>query len=221
VTDPIAPCVYPNCHDMDGNPRLTHDIICQASRYQYRRTLDWLALDYVHLKSTMGTPTRGGSEVRYESPKSKSFGHPSEWASMTCTEIASALNWAEDGLRDHLGHTPGIRPDARETIVVSHGYRYLTAQFEGLCEYPAAGDTAGELDELHRKIRRHLGLTRWVQRLPTPCPWCDTLALVRTVGQIDCEACGKTIDEKHYEWLAGHIIDRLIDDYDTQAATAS
>ena len=122
---------------------------------------------------------------------------------MTCTEIASAFNWAEDGLRDYLGHTPGIRPDARENIVVAHGYRYLTAQFDGLCVYPAAGDTATELADLHGKIRRHLGLTRWVQRLPTPCPWCDTAALVRTVGQIDCEMCGKTIDEKHYEWEAG------------------
>ncbi len=216
----VSPCGYPTCQDSDGNPRLTRDGICDPCRHRYRHVLYWLTLDYVNLKSSLPTPdvTRGGV---YEPPKRKLFGHPAEWASMTCAEIASAFNWTEDGLRDHLHHSPGIRPNARETILVSHGYRYLTAQFDALCSYPAAADTAMELSELHQKVRSHLGLTRWVQRLPTPCPWCDTAALVRSVGQIDCEACGKTITEVHYEWLAGHILDSVIDAYDDAAEPTS
>lgn len=208
----VAPCVFPGCTDIEGNPRLVDSTICEPCRHKYRRTLNWLAMDFVHLKSTLPAPSMGSdSGARYESPKSKSFGHPAEWASMTCTEIAQALNWAEDGLRDHLEHTPGIHQYARESILVAHGYKYLLAQFDVLCVYPAAEDTAAELDELQRRIRSHLGLNKMRQWLPTPCPWCDTALLVRSVGQIDCEGCGKIIEEQFYGWFVGDILDKAIE----------
>lgn len=220
MSERVTPCVYPNCRDIDGNPRLTFDLICPRCRRQYRRVLDWLLLDFVWLKANLPAPFHDSDSRPYQSPKAKSFGHPAEWASMACTEIASALNWAEDGLRDHLKHSPGIRPNARESIVVAHGHKYLTAQFEALCTYPAAADTAVELADLHGKIRSQRGLTRRLQLLPTPCPVCDVAALVRDVGQIGCENCGKIIDEMHYDWFAGYVVDQILDAYDAQKASS-
>lgn len=218
----ISPCQFPGCTDNEGNPRLTDRTFCEQSERRYRRLLDWIVLDWVLLRTDLPTPValpnNDGSD--HQSPKSKIFGHPAEWASVTASEIASSLNWAEDALRDDAGHEPPPHPGVWEQGRVGHAWRYLTtpAQFDRLCTFDAAVDTAVELNDLHRKIRRMLGQTRIVQRLPTPCPWCDTAALVRDVGSIECRDCGKLIDEMHYDWLAGWIIDRLIEDYDTRGA---
>ncbi len=212
----IGPCQYPRCRDADGNPRLTQATFCDSCQRRYRKLLDWIVLDYTLLRHDLPAPVRleaDGSD--HAAPKSKSFGHPAEWASIKAAEIADSLNWAEDGLRDLLGHEPPPHPGSREVGRVAHAYRYLTDQFAALCNYDAAADTAIELAELHHKVRRMLGYTRIVQLLPTPCPWCDTAALVRDVGSIECRECGKTVTETHYDWLANYLIDAIIDAYDT------
>ena len=217
------PCVYPGCRDHEGNPTLTDRVICGSSRRHYRRLLDWIVLDWVTLKHAMPTPTgASNSGSKHLSPKSKSFGHPAEWASVTTAEIADALNWAEDGLRDLMGHAPPPHPGVREAGRVAHAHAYLTSprQFDALCTYDAAEDTAIELNDLHRKVRSLLGQNRRVERLPTPCPWCDIAALVRDVDQVECRACGKTVEEKHYTWFAGFLIDQMIADYDRAQESA-
>lgn len=215
----ISPCRYPGCRDGDGNPRLTQRTFCDRCENRYRKLIDWLVLDYVVLKRDMPAPTANpGAGSGHQSQKSKTFGHPREWASITSAEIAESLNWAEDGLREVNGHEPPPHPGVREAGRVAHAHRYLTAQFDALCRYDAAEDTAIELNDLHRKVRTALGYTRGVQSLPTPCPWCDTAALVRDVGQVECRECGKVVDEKLYPWLTGWIIDQLIEQYDTQRA---
>ena len=215
----VSPCRFPRCRDKDGNPRLTSEpVFCLGCQSLYRKLLGWLVLDFLALRQFPSPARIEGDGSKHQEQKSKSFGHPAEWASDTMSEIAQSLNWAEDGLRDELGHEPPIHPYASEVILIRSGFNYLSAQFQRLCTYSAAEDTAIEFDDLHRKIRRKLGHTRYVQRLPTPCPWCDVAALVRSVGQIDCGECGKSIADQHYEWFANLVLDAMIDAYDTRAS---
>jgi ribosomal protein L37AE/L43A len=59
------------------------------------------------------------------------------------------------------------------------------------------------LDNLHRRVRRVAGRTKLVHRLTPACPWCDARSLVRHNGsdQVECESCGKIIEQRHYSWF--------------------
>ncbi|MFC5992930.1 hypothetical protein ACFQE5_01745 [Pseudonocardia hispaniensis] len=62
------------------------------------------------------------------------------------------------------------------------------------------------LSQLHHRVYQRLGRTRLVHRLPARCPWCWQRTLVRDNGaaHVHCESdqCrGRTIDERHYDWL--------------------
>jgi ribosomal protein L37AE/L43A len=217
MTQPaVQPCVYPGCDAGEGQPALTTQVMCGRSRRRYRREVDWIVMDYVTLKMTMPAPVKRGGSIR--SSNLRSYGHPAEWASDKAAEIAQALNWIEDGLRDHLGYAPPPNPGVDHNRLVAHAYKLLTDKFDDLCTYPIAGDSATEIHDLHTDVRRLLGQTRFVQRLPTPCPACDTAALVRTVDQIACEECGEVIKPEHYDFMATVILDELITAYDTREA---
>lgn len=64
------------------------------------------------------------------------------------------------------------------------------------------------LQELHHRVRRVAGRTKLVHRLTPACPWCDARALVRHNGsdRVECEGCGKDIDEKHYSWFVKTLV---------------
>lgn len=209
----ISPCPYPGCRDLDGNPRLTRDVICEYSRRHYAGILDKLALHYVLLRRDLPRPVAPPGE-RVMRVVSREYGHPAEWASDSSRAIADQLSEAHDGLAEHLQHDPPPHPGHSEVrrIVVSH--HYLTAWFDRLCTYPAAGDTAEALYDLERAVRRGLGKTNPVRHLPVPCPECRLLTLVRTfdsVGgdEVSCQACGHTIRPEHYGLWARMVIDDL------------
>lgn len=69
---------------------------------------------------------------------------------------------------------------------------------------------AGALDllNLHRRAYAAAGRTKLVHRLPTPCPWCDYLTLIRHNGadEVTCENCHKVIEEKHYSWFVAVLV---------------
>ena len=64
-------------------------------------------------------------------------------------------------------------------------------------------DGALYLLDLHRRVYRVAGRTKLVHRLTPACPWCDQRTLVRHNGSdmVECESCGKQIDERHYNWF--------------------
>jgi len=207
-------CAFPRCTAANGQPELVEDgVFCQPCKRRYRKMLDWLAMDYVALRE-LPPLARADDERLGKAARSKEFGHPAEWASDMMRKLAGMLNVIEDGLRDELGHQPAVHPQTAEAVMVRRAHSYLVPHFDQLCTYSAAPDTAEELSDLHRAIRHGLGQTKVVQRLPLRCPWCETAALVRDVGQIDCAACGKTVREELYGWLTGRILDQMLDDYD-------
>lgn len=213
MTQPVVQeCVYPDC-TVDDQPTLTTQVMCDRSRRHYRRELDWIVIDYVTLKSGMPSPARRGTQVR--ASNLKSFGHPAEWSSDQAALIADVLNETEDDLRDHLRHEPPPHPRVEEAHRVEHAYRYLVDRFDDLCVYPGAEGAALVIHERHQRIRSLLGLTRFVQWLPTPCPNCTTPALTRNQDQITCGDCGFVIKEANYAFMARVLLDTLLDDYDT------
>lgn len=69
-------------------------------------------------------------------------------------------------------------------------------------------DAALDFIDLHRRAYAALGRTSLVHRLPTPCPWCDQLTLVRYNGadQVECETCHRHIEEMHYSWFVAVLV---------------
>jgi hypothetical protein len=197
----ISPCVFPRCQDENGDPKLTDGTICQACRKHYRRLLGWLLEDYVHVHLTMGhLDSVTGEKIT----ATRTYGHPAEYASDLLARIAgTAFDW-EDGLRDYLKHTPA-RPQKRQPRLMSDAIGYAIAQFDTLCVYPAARDTASEAKELHGLCRSFLGFTGPIVHLDVPCPDCGLRTVTRKVGMdrsdvICCSNCGRSVNETEYGW---------------------
>lgn len=211
----IGPCVYPGCRDLDGNPRLTRDTICDPSRRHYRTILDRLAVHYVLLRVTLPKPVPPPGE-RIMRVAAKVYGHPAEWASDTARAIAEHLNDTHDALADHLHHDPPPHPGSREYGRVAHAHHYLTAWFDQLCTMPGAGDTCEALHDLDRDVRRGLGKTDPRRHLPVPCPQCELLTLVRSLDsdgtdEVECRGCGHTIRAEHYGLWTRMLVDDVLD----------
>jgi ribosomal protein S27E len=206
---PLRPCVYPGCRDSDGNAHTTRDVICDRSRYHYRRLLDWIGWDYVTIRATMPKPVSRGARTR--SSGSKVYGHPAEWASDTLAEIANLLNGWEDTLREALGHDPAVHPGHVEHRRVALGLNYLTNWFDQLCTFEGAADAAAEFEQLHHGIRRALGHTGRSEFVKLPCPQCEMLSLFRTISagrdEIDCRSCGAVVTKAQYGLYTRILVD--------------
>lgn len=222
----VAPCVFPRCRDLDGNPRLTEDTICEPCRRRYARTLTWLREDFEYLARELPKPVGGRSG---RGARRVSFGHPAAWASDLKALIAAVFNEVEDELRERAGHGAAPGKWVSEAARVQHAYDYLRldARIAELCEGDGAADIAADFADLHNKIRRQLGLTRQIQRLPVPCPGagCQALGLYREVGRVWCEICGMTFTDDQYHRLAlivaGDVVSALDPDERITAAQAA
>jgi len=199
---------------------MTTDTICPSCRRRYRRVLGWLGEDYATIRATMQMPVGVAKGRR---GKAVSWGHPAAWASDMLVLIEDVLNAIEDNLREHSGH--GQAPDPETTrgpFRVQHALGYFDAAFDGLCSFPDAADSAGELVDLHRVAYVGLGMARFREKLPVPCqnPDCSARQLFREVGRVYCAECGEAWPEDNYPRLtlivAGEIRDerdRLLDEY--------
>lgn len=211
----LTPCPYPGCRDINGQPHLTRQTICDPSRRHYRRVLDRLVLGYLEIRATLPKPPAGTSNSTVIRTSKKEYGHPAEWASDFARLIADHLNEAHDGLADHLNHTPAPHPGNREVGKVSCAYRYLTNWFSELCTYPAAADTAIALVDLDRKVRSGLGRSTPRRGLHIPCPECELLTLTRRLdveeSGVDCTGCGNHIPEQEYGAWVRVLMDDILD----------
>lgn len=224
ITKTVRPCIHPRCHDQDGNPRLAYQPLCDSCANHLHRQINWLRDDYLFLKAFMPKPARTEHGVRTGRIE---YGHPSEWATDTCRTIAKVLNRTEDDIRDELHDKPPANIwTAREQHLVTEAHRYLTTNWQRIITNSSRESLEGaatDIHELHRTIRRTLGYTRERQHLDgIACPACDTAALVRSTGQIDCEACGIIVTEDRYPLLTRIVIDEKLDEllhaYDTRHA---
>lgn len=217
-TMPISPCIHPRCDRDNGAPQLTRNGMCDPCQHHYHRTIRALVLDWLYLRTTMPKPLQRELTSRHGT---KVYGHPAEWASDTARDITDTLNDTHDDLADHLKDNPPPHPHTTETIRLRRAWAYLDPRIHALATYPGAADKATEINDLHQYVRRHLGYTRAVTRLPgVACLSCDIIgALTITEDQIRCAACSWEGDRNTFGLIARHHIDTLIDAYDQHHAT--
>jgi hypothetical protein len=190
-----------------------------------RRTLYWLALDWIHLTVMFPAPPR--SEGRTATVKE--YGHPAEWASVKAAEIVDKMTAWHDFMAEERGETQPRRKlmrrnpngcdvwayavNEKQRLVAA--WKYLEPRCEQLVELVEA-EALKELPDLHFGIRRALGVTAPKYTLPVPCPSSEcglrTLVRVQGVGQdfISCDACGYTIKEVHYPFLIRLTLDAVL-----------
>lgn len=210
----IGPCVYPHCRDLDGNPRLTSDVICENCRRRYRRILDRLAWNYVAIRDQLPKP-QANPDDRPGKITAREYGHPAEYASDLARKIADQLNEIHDDLAEHRGDDPPPHPGVREAGRVQAAHHYLTSWLPELCSWDAAADTAEALVDLEREARRLLGQTNPMKQLHVPCPECDMLTMVRHLAltgedNVECRNCGYTVPEKHFGLWARMVLDDML-----------
>lgn len=209
----VSPCIHPSCDDGNGDKALTTQTMCDRCRRHYRREIDWLVIDYVTIKTALPRPVSRNSGSAGGKTTTRTFGHPAEWASDRCSEIAGMLNDAEHHLRSEMNSSPALYI-CPENVKVASAHRYLTDRWDEFCTFEAADEFADAIHETHKALRSALGLTRFAQRLPLPCPSCDLATLVRYVGKIECTSCPRVIREEDYPMLTRIAVDALIDAYD-------
>lgn len=191
---------------------------------QLRRTLYWLALDWIHLSTDLPTPTSSGGPKR--SSNVKDYGHPAEWASDTARQIVDMLTGWHDYMAEHRNETPPRRKKMRvnadgcdvwvwavnDQQRLTSAWKYLEPRVEQLAELVDKDDLQ-ELPELHHRIRSVLGQYVPKYTIPVPCPSDEcglrTLMRVMGVGQdfIACDACGYMIKDVHYPLLVKMTLD--------------
>lgn len=224
MTGSISPCVYTGCRDLDGNPRLTTDTICDPSRGHYRRTLDRLREHWLVLHTLMPEPVRAPGERVVVKQGEKLHSHPREWASDQARAIARLFDDAHREVRQHT--RAGMpRVGSSETARIRAAYDFLTARFHDLCTYPEAASTAAMFHNLNRGIRAGLGETVRRARVTVPCPRCELLMLVRVddmdgIGGVECRTpdCGYTapadVQEQWTRYLAASVLVTDVTDVD-------
>lgn len=86
---------------------------------------------------------------------------------------------------------------------------WLAVRLDDACDtHTAIDEFATELRGLVMTLRSALNLRRHIERLPAPCPSCDTLALYREVDPhrgasswVECGNCGRLWSEDEYRRL--------------------
>lgn len=182
-----------------------------------RRDFCRLMLDWVHLRTWLPKPIAQENARR---PKYRQYGHPAEWASDKCAEIADLFQSWHDLVAEERNETPAPPDGAAEQVKIVKGWKYLEPRFEQLVTL-VEPESLREIGELHREIRNALGFSNPRQILPIPCPGIDcglrTLTRDIAVGRdlIVCGSCGyHVVDDaegKNYQWLVHVCLDTLID----------
>lgn len=198
----------------------------QMNPKHLRRTLYWLALDWINLTTTLPTPPKREQMRR---SNTREYGHPAEWASDTAADIADKFTSWHDYLAEERGEKRPIigaivggrtfrsrvekNQDERRRVVAA--WKYLEPRCEQLVQMVDYEDLR-ELPELHHRVRSTLGHFMPKYTLPIPCPneecGLRTLVRVQGVGQdfISCDSCGYTIKEVHYPLLVRMTLDAFL-----------
>lgn len=170
-----------------------------------REHLNYLALDWLHLRAEMPTQPR----VEGRRSNTQEYGHPASWASDKAAEITDMLSSWHDLLADHRNETSP--PTGCEQVRVSAAWTYLECRCDELVQL-VDREALQELPALHYKIRRTLGHIH--PRLLIPGVRCKgddcapvgamSLEKIVTVGgenKIQCFRCGWEVTERFYPLL--------------------
>lgn len=209
----VHPCPVRGCRDpLDpaGNPPLVATPICDRDLGRLRLALLEAPATYVALAQHIGDTSSPSGGERVAVSKSRPLPINAEVRALQET-LCRLLADAEDALRLELGFIPRPRR-GREGPTIVGVVRFLEPRLEQALKVDTVLDAALDLLRLGADVRRVLGLTRLVHRLPTPCPDCGAFELTREDGDelVVCRACWVTLDHAayvaHVSWVASQVI---------------
>lgn len=140
--------------------------------------------------------------ARQPEPTRQSRQHPEDHVGHL--SVATTLDqWVRDWV-DHRDRGERLPPP---TVASLSGW--LLVRLEDACDdHLAIDEFAAELRRTVRTLRTALSLTRHVERLPAPCPSCDTRGLYREVDPdqgasswVECGNCHRLWSEDEYRRL--------------------
>jgi ribosomal protein L37AE/L43A len=211
----MHPCPAYKCRGWDGNPTLTDQPMCDHHRAKVRDALTGLPVVYVQLEDAMPAGSGVVDDGRTGAVKASSAPLPinPQARSLQDDMLAVTLE-AEIATRRKARLSPRrlphpYHPHGVELTTLTRRSELLAKHHESML---AADAHYGiEVLRITHAARSLLGYTRLVHRLDVPCPYCDTIAVVRDDGSswVRCEDCGATFDEQHYGLLVRMVADQL------------
>ena len=205
---------------LDWIPRTTimPNTVCPRCIQTIQATVDQLWSDYLALHRLFLTPiAHTGSEIRSGEPKSQVPVNVMSDALMN--EIADAVYRCAAAIATHLDEP------LHETGQLSYWLDIVSGNIDTLIEAPKtevltwnrAGDAFGPvmmdgaqlglaLVDLHRRAAAMIGIERPRERMPVPCPRCESFRLGRDItptgiADINCRSCGSVWTETQYRAL--------------------
>ena len=202
----------------EWTPRTTEEpnTVCTRCRRQVESAVAGLWDDYCCLDSLFLVPTEhAGSEIRSGAPKSQvpvnvfsdALKHDISDAMYRC---AAAITPNPEG----PAQTPfaqfvtcrGIVQRNIETLLAVPPKKHLMWNRAGdnyIAEMLDGVDLALALVNLHRRACALVGVERPRERMPVPCPQCESRQLGKNAGStdVDCRSCGSVWSESAYHRL--------------------
>lgn len=177
--------------------------LCRTCTTRLGRTIGNLAADVVELNMLVGASSRMG-DGRVSGTKEMPSPIRVGIFDLRTIFIETVVGAAQM-VADHDGAKVNIRWPEGEfdpaIVRVKAAADFLRFRVDRLVTLSLG--VALEIATLHARVRVVAGRTHLVHRLTPACPWCDQRALVRHNGSavVECEHCGKQIDERHWSWL--------------------
>jgi hypothetical protein len=202
-------CRSAHCHGPDGRPRHLSDdrLVCAGCAERGRADIAGLPRRYVSLR--MSLRYRGGQGERISGP---GFGSNSPvrdaalacmdemtaWTTVTDQKVREAMDWRT---RPYNMMRPA-------QALVAATQSLLTVWHRALIYEPGVIAVDGSL-RLRVRADQLLGWNKLVHRLPAPCPYCDTLTLVRDDGQdyVRCTSCRRSWQEREYRLFVRMLVE--------------
>ena len=182
--------------------------ICEGCRNRIRSDLNALRYDFIDL-SQQFVPADSRQDANIFRPKPESSPPLDMLALGLRDDIVALLTAAEDAVRSYVGDRPR-QAATRDGYAVDAAIRYLEERCEHLAAVPAVRaadellrgtDIPARLRQLHRRVRRCVGLLEPVIALPGPCPRCGVAALRRRDDGSDrvwCQQCHTAMTRDQY-----------------------
>lgn len=212
--DPEAPPRF------EGGAILTPTGLCESCAKRVFRSLSELPMDYVELHFLLASGESGitsdvvmGSRelqipmrVSIEALQASMLHELQVWSIPVARKLGIAWD-ANQGIECRpgwlLNRAVKLLTNGLGTLLALPEQRYRYAALD--CEFVTRDGIGGalELMRMHDLVRFAAGKTKLIHELPSPCPRCERMTLVRHNGteHVTCESCGVRWPEKDYKRL--------------------
>jgi len=200
----------------EGGAIITTEGLCLACETRVGRALEELPLDYVELHFLLASGESGitsdvvmGSRelqipmrVSIEALQASMVHEVRVWAAPLAARLGIAWSTRQARPGWILGRAAKLLTNGLDAFLLLPERRYRYARD---CDWVTRDGIAAalELMRMHDLVRFAAGKTKLIHQLPSPCPRCENMTLVRHNGveHVTCETCGVRWPEADYTRL--------------------